>query len=479
MKRPSQAALKELFTLIELPLFRKILDALSIGIAILDREGFYLYANQAYAELHGFKDPERYLGKHTETFFSTADIGSMTALSTCKKNQVLSISVEGKKGICTRTPILDNDAGPVCLVTETLTTNISKANMKKLMSMLSSLIMNVDYKNEAHASRCALHTFASIISVSPVMERLKKTAKRYALTDKPILICGESGTGKELLAQAIHMASPRATEPFIAVNCAALPENLVESELFGYAEGAFTGSRRNGQKGKFELAHKGTIFLDEIGELPLPMQGILLRVLESGEIQKLGSPTVEYADFRLIAATNRNLLDMKCQGDFREDLYHRISMLQLDIPPLRQRREDIAALVATLTEEIVGHARSQEIKITKNCLKILMESEWRGNIREMRNVLTAAMCNLDADEKVLRVSHLPPRFLNSVHALAESRRRCRGTKNSPLDEVRSMAEREAIIATLEQCKENRTRAAAKLGISRTKLYSRLKQFGIL
>lgn len=476
---PRPPVRKELSDLVGSPLFRKILDAFSIGIAILDREGVYLYANQAYAELHGFKDPRRYLGKHVKKFFSSADMGSRAAICTLEKNQISSISVEGRRGISSRTPILGENGELICLVTETLTTNISKERLKTLMDMLTSLAMNVDYyKNTAQPGHGALHTFTSIASASAVMERLKQTATRYALTDKPVLICGESGTGKELMAQAIHMASPRAAEPFITVNCAALPENLIESELFGYVEGAFTGSRRNGQKGKFELAHKGTIFLDEVGELPLAMQGNLLRVLESGEIQKLGSQEPVFADFRLIAATNRNLLKMKGEGSFREDLYHRISILQLDIPPLRQRREDIPPLVEVLLEQIAGHARAQEIRVAKNCLKFLMESEWSGNIREMRNVLTAAVCNLEPTEKILRLSHLPPRFLNSGSPADSTRKRVRGAKKSPLDEIRSEAEREAIVAALQQCRGNCTRAAVKLGISRTKLYSRLKQFGI-
>ena len=180
--------------------------------------------------------------------------------------------------------------------------------------------------------------------------------RRFAFSQEPILVCGESGTGKELVAQALHMASQRSDRPFVTVNCAALPPELMESELFGYETGAFTGAKVGGVKGKFEMADTGTIFLDEIGELPLPMQAKLLRVLETGEIQKIAHKGQLHSDFRLIGATNRNLAEMVRQGQFREDLYHRLSVFELDIPPLRDRVSDISSPRAsgTIARRISG-----------------------------------------------------------------------------------------------------------------------------
>ena len=367
----------------------------------------------------------------------------------------------------------------MCIFTETLATNISRDNLNELIGTLLDLSRKADYyKQKAHQAIGPLHTFETIVSRSATMARLKKTGKKYALTENPILIHGESGTGKELLAQALHMASPRARHAFVAVNCAALPCNLIESELFGYTDGAFTGSRREGMKGKFESADNGTIFLDEIAELPLDIQSKLLRVLESGEIQKIGQASPGYSNFRLIAATNKNLYKMVQEGAFREDLYHRLSILELTLPPLRERREDIPLLVNILMEQILGPLKAGAIRLAQPCLDAFMSAPWPGNIREMKNILTAALCSLDDGENVLKLAHLSPRFLATLAGTAT------GTPGKPagspnaLSEASSLAERQTILATLARCSGNRSLTARELGISRTKLYKKFKQYGI-
>lgn len=467
----------DLQRLLDMPLFHAVLESLSVGAALLDENGVYLYVNPAYVAFHGGTGKESYVGKHVCERFTTANKGSMKAIRTGKKVVSPSITVDGTKGVCSRIPILGKDKKIICVFTETLMTNISRGNLNELINTLVELSQKADYyKQQAHQAIGPLHTFETIASRSASMEQLKKTGKKYAQTENPILITGESGTGKELLAQALHMASPRSSAPFITVNCAALPPSLIESELFGYADGAFTGSRRSGMKGKFESADTGTIFLDEIGELSLDIQSKLLRVLESGEIQKIGQPSPSYSNFRLIAATNRNLYNMVEEGTFREDLYHRLSILELLVPPLRQRREDIPLLVNILMEQILGPVRAKEIRLTQACLNAFLSAPWKGNVREMKNILTSALCALDDEEKLLRVSHLSARFMATLQQPTSTASRTR--TGTTLAEISSLAERELILATLEQCGGNCSMAARKLGISRTKLYKKFKQYDI-
>jgi len=271
------------------------------------------------------------------------------------------------------------------------------------------------FKDASKDNRPVLSTFDTIIGRSQPMEQLCRLGRRFARTQEPILITGESGTGKELLAQALHCASQRASRPFISVNCAALPHDLIESELFGYETGSFTGARSGGMKGKFEQADTGTIFLDEIGELPLPLQAKLLRVLESGEIQKIGHKGLLRCDFRLLGATNRNLPQMVRDGLFREDLYHRLSVFELLIPPLRERGDDIFLLARYYLEQYVGGERGHNIRLDEELCRVFREYPWHGNIRELKNTLVYAIYSLGEDQDVLGIPHLPPRFMREWH----------------------------------------------------------------
>jgi DNA-binding NtrC family response regulator len=228
-------------------------------------------------------------------------------------------------------------------------------------------------------------TFKSLLGRSPAMAAVIRTAQIAAATDVHILIEGETGTGKELLAAEIQSSSSRAGEAFIVVNCAALPVELVESLLFGHERGAFTGAHER-KEGYVQKAHKGTLFLDEIGELPLSIQAKLLRFIEQGESQRLGSNEVEYVDVRIIAATNRNLMQMVDSGDFREDLFYRLNIVPLQLPPLRERTRDIAELVAHFLQQAAARNRSEPVTFTRDALETLKKHDWPGNIRELRNV---------------------------------------------------------------------------------------------
>ncbi|MBH6948298.1 sigma 54-interacting transcriptional regulator [Clostridioides difficile] len=248
----------------------------------------------------------------------------------------------------------------------------------------------------------ARYTFDDIKTVSTKMERTKKLGMKIAESDYTILITGESGTGKELMAQSIHNASPRHSQSFIAINCAAMPENLLESELFGYEEGAFTGALKGGKKGLFEQANNGTIFLDEIGDMPIYLQSKLLRVLQENQVMRVGGENVIDIDVRVIAATNKNLLEMIKGDRFRADLYYRINVLPINIPPLRERKEDI--------EVMLKHFMKRKRVISQGVQDIINAYEWPGNIRELKN--TAMYINIMSSEDVILINDLPHNLLN-------------------------------------------------------------------
>lgn len=252
--------------------------------------------------------------------------------------------------------------------------------------------LRAELRSKGHVAR---YTFADIVGESPAIRAVVRRAQKMAAGPGTVLILGESGTGKELLAQAIHNASPRRNFPFLAVNCAALPESLLESELFGYEEGAFTGARRGGKPGFFEEAHRGTIFLDEIGDMPPQLQARLLRVLQQKEVVRIGGTRVIPVDVRVIAASNRDLRQLVAQGLFRSDLYYRLNVLPLYVPPLRERKEDIASLV-----EYFLRAHKSALKITREIMDAFLRYDWPGNIRELENCIEYLVNVVEGDPSV-------------------------------------------------------------------------------
>lgn len=476
MKEIAALQVSHLRTLVTDPLFHKLMDVLSIGMSVVDASGVILYVNKATYGLYGLDDDDDVTGRRIDEIFpDTARGGVLKALETQTVNKNASVSLGGGEGLCARYPILNEDGTTLCCLTEVITGTAEKQNIDKLLHSVSMLRKKVDYyvAQDLHAHR--LCTFETLIGDSCGMRNLKALGNRFAKASDPVLILGESGTGKELVAQALHQASPRADKVFLSVNCAALPPELAESELFGYEEGAFTGSKRGGLKGKFELAHGGTIFLDEIGEIPLPLQAKLLRVLEHREVQKIGSTKPVYADFRLVAATNRNLPELVARGQFRADLYHRLSALELLIPPLRERMDDFSLLTAHLLGEISGAVRARKIRISPAVLRLFQRCPWDGNIRELKNVLTYAHCCMEDRENEIQVCHLPPRFLQNS-ATGHETEPC--PPRVTLLESSISAERQAIEAALQRTGGNKRRAAEELGISRNKLYQKLKRLGM-
>lgn len=302
---------------------------------------------------------------------------------------------------------------------------------------------------------CARALPAWLVCESPAMRRVMETAAVVAPSDASVLILGESGSGKEVVAQMIHQWSPRAAGPLVAANCAGLPESLIESELFGHTKGAFTGADE-AREGYFRAAAGGTLFLDEIGELPLHLQPKLLRALESGRITPVGSDSPVSVDTRLVAATNRDLSKEVLEGRFRDDLYYRINVVELVVPPLSERHDDILPLARRFAKEYAG----TPVRLSPQAVQCLLAYRWPGNVRELRNAIqrSCLLCRGD----VILPEHLPPK----IASLA-------GEGASAGAGRLSQVERAAILATLEECNGNRTHAARKLGISRRALIYKL------
>lgn len=319
-----------------------------------------------------------------------------------------------------------------------------------------------------HKGHTAKYTFDTIIGESPAIRECVRRANAYAQTNSSIVIFGESGTGKELFSQSIHNASARREQPFVAVNCAAIPENLLESELFGYVGGAFTGASKEGKPGLFELAHNGTIFLDEISEMPLALQSRLLRVIQEREIMRIGHDKVIPIDVRVIAASNRNLYEQVRKGEFREDLYYRLDVLDLTIPPLRERGSDISMLARAFLNEFGIAQNRHPLQLTAAAAHCLEQQHWQGNIRELRNFCErlSVLCNdrdtLDADDL--------PAFLPSHATCIPPQPSVLATAPQPENSL------ERILSALEAAGGNKTAAAQALGMSRVTLWRQLKKW---
>lgn len=314
-------------------------------------------------------------------------------------------------------------------------------------------------------------TFAEIIGSSLAMQKVVDMARIVAPTEATVLITGESGTGKELFAKAIHVNSERAKGPLVTVNCAALTETLLESELFGHEKGTFTGADRQ-RNGRFMQADKGTIFLDEVGEIPLPMQAKILRTIQEREIQRLGSDEVLHVDVRIIAATNRNLADEVKAGRFREDLYYRLNVMNIHIPPLRERAEDIPLLAHHFLRKYVEKNRKNLKGFTPAAMDMLTRAQWPGNVRELENVIERGV--ILAASLYLSEKDLPPSMAMAEQA-NNGNRPVFDLGGKALEEVES----QAILATLEQTQGNKSEAAKLLNITRTTLNNKLKKYNLL
>lgn len=433
------------------------------GFALVDKEGRIVKWN--YHKLLGIKEEDA-IGKHVTEVIENTRLHLVVKTG---KKEIRDIQrIQGYDMVANRVPIIRGGEiiGAVGAVLFKDASDVRE--MAKELIELENKIN--EYKGEIERLQDSRYTFNSIITQNPKMEYLKKLGRTAARSNSTVLILGESGTGKELFAQAIHKASYRKFGPFIPINCAAIPKELLESELFGYEAGAFTGARKEGKPGKFELANGGTIFLDEIGDMPLEMQVKLLRVLEEKEFERVGGNKKITLDARIIAATNEKIEEAVEKGKFREDLYYRLNVINIDIPPLRDRKEDIPLLCDHLIEYLSKELNTDKKKIDERTMEILMEYHWPGNVRELRNVLERAITL--SSQKLILPNHLPERLVKNKMEIKD------GERVYPLKEVVAEAEKEAIIAALNQAKGNKTLAAESLGIHRTALYRKMEKYNI-
>ncbi|CAG9623215.1 sigma-54 interaction domain-containing protein [Sutcliffiella rhizosphaerae] len=442
-----------------------IIQSSDEAISVVDEHGRGLMINPAYTRLTGLEE-KQVIGKPATTDISEGDSMHMKVLETRRPVRGVNMKVgpTKKEVIVNVAPIivdgkLKGSVGVIHDVSEiqTLTTELDRARQ---------IIRTLEAK----------YSFEDIIGTSDEMSLAIDQAKLGAKTPATVLLRGESGTGKELFAHAIHNASNRKYNKFIRVNCAALTESLLESELFGYEEGAFTGAKRGGKKGLFEEANNGSIFLDEIGELSANTQAKLLRVLQENEIIRVGGTKAINVNVRVIAATNVNLEKGIANGTFREDLYYRLNRMPIHIPPLRKRKEDIEALSEHLLRKInQDYGRNVE-GLTPRVINHLAAYDWPGNVRELENVLGRAVIFMQFNEVFIDLSHIP--------ALAESKERGhRESTETVSDEMTLMEmlegyEAKIISKTLKKNKGNKTKTAKELGVSIRNLYYKMEKFSI-
>jgi len=438
-------------------------NSLNEYIVVVNEDGIITMMTDGYKKFLGCKEPE---GKHVTKVIPN------TKLHLIAKNGFKEVGdiqeVNEHKMISMRVPIVINGKirGAIGRV---MFKDID--NFKILSSKISHLEKEVQfYKNELTVENKATYTFDKIIGNSSSFLAAIKFAEKIARGDSSVLITGESGTGKELVAQSIHNGSKRARKPFVKINCGAIPTELFESEMFGYEEGAFTGAKKTGMKGKFELADGGTILLDEIGDMPLFMQVKLLRVLQDREIVRVGSNDVKKIDVRIIASTNKNLLELTQDGKFRQDLYYRLNVMHVKLPALRERVEDVGPLAEALRVKLCNKYGIYSEGITEETLDYLKCYNWPGNVRELENVIERAINLLNTELKILP-EHLPAKIL-------DCNKRKIDYENKQLKDIVDEVEKQVIMETLEKLNGNKNETAKVLGISRQGLYKKINRFNM-
>ena len=448
----------------QLEMYRLIFDSIYNGAIVTDCAGNITHFNKPYGEFLDV-DPRAQIGKHCTASVENSRMHIVAETGIAEINQ--SHRIKGQSMVVQRIPI-KKEGRVIAVFGQVMFKDVK--DVRKLAAELSVLESKVKlYEEELINLRSTRYTVDSIIGTSDSIKSLKKEALRAAANQYPVLISGESGTGKELFAQAVHHASTRKLYPFVRINCAAIPRDLLESELFGYEKGAFTGAKSGGKPGKFELAHKGTVFLDEIGDLPLEMQPKLLRAIENNEFERVGGTKVIRSNFRVIAATNRNLEKMLADGRFRKDLFYRLNVIPIHILPLRERKTDIIPTAAYLLRQMAQEANIPKINLGKEAQTALKNYEWPGNVRELSNVFERTMSALEGN--TIHLQDLPFYLHRSRKTVVENNR-------SSLKELQARTEKEAIRYALEETQNNKAQAAKILGIHRTLLYKKMKKYDL-
>lgn len=442
-----------------------VLDGSGEIIIVTDDKLKVLYINQKAESFYNIKK-EQAIGNNLDSFFSTIVLKDVLASGV----PVLESYHQPRPGLyvlINSLPVKVGDrlAGGVSIEQDiTRMVNLNK-EVLKANSKLTILQKEIDkFQDEGKV-------YNGIYGHSPRLKEVVKLANKVALTNAAVLIRGESGTGKELFARAIHKAGSRSDKPFIAINCGAIPPNLFESELFGYEGGAFTGADKKGKKGAFELADGGTLFLDEIGEMEYTMQVKLLRVLQENVFFRVGGAKEVRVNVRIIAATNKDLEAMVEEGAFRRDLYYRLNVVSMEIPPLRERKGDIPELVYQFMHEYARQHNKQIDDISSDLMAAFLKYNWPGNVRELRNVIERLV--ILTEGRVINKDYLPPLLLEKLKSRGE-----KGEKEILLEAATRNVERDLISKVLREERGNKKKAAEVLGIPRSTLYYRINKLGL-
>ena len=442
---------------------KDVLDNAYQGFVLVNEDGIIIKWN--YEKLFGIKEEDA-LGKHVEDVIENTRLHIVT--KTGKKELYDVQRIQGHDMIASRTPII-KDGKIMGAVGTVLFKDIKEfTDLAKKLKILESTVDK--YKSEISRMYRANYNFDDIITRNVHMLDLIDIAKKAANSASTILIEGESGTGKEYFSHAIHEESNRRLAPFIRINCAAIPHELMESELFGYEAGAFTGAKKEGKIGKLELANGGTVLLDEISSMPLSMQAKLLRVLEEREFERIGGNTSIKIDIRLIACTNENLEHLANKNRFRQDLYYRLNVVRIKIPPLRNRLDDIPCLCEDILNQQMKSVGLTSKSVTDRAIFALKLYSWPGNVRELRNILERA-ANMSVGNYI-DIQHLPDFISEKLNNDVVK------TDVHTLKYKMAEAEVRAIVEALKYCNGNRTEAARLLGVHRTALYKKLDSYGI-
>ncbi len=450
-----------------------LFDSMYEGAFAVDTRGRISWMNDKFKALLGWNGVDPVEGKPVEDVIPHSEMRRV--LDSGRADLLDIIDLGNRQLTVSRIPLRGEDGRLLGAIGVILFDRLQ--SLKPLVNRFQQLQSELETtRRELAESRRAKYRFGSFVGATDAVRQLKRHARRAAERDAAVLLYGETGTGKELLAHAIHATSPRAQRPMVRVNVAAIPETLLESELFGAAPGAYTGVGRQGREGKILLADGGTLFLDEIGDMPPPLQAKLLRVLQEQEIEPLGANRVIAVDVRIISATSRDLKAMVDRGEFRADLYYRLNVLPVTVPPLRERLNDLPLLCETLLEDMAHRAGGAPRDVAADAFHRLAAHNWPGNVRELRNVLEQAAAAVDTDV-------LGPDDFDGLLPRPRSAAQQVSTKPAgeirPMREVLAEAEDAAIRHALEQTNGVKAEAARRLGISRAQFYAKLASHGIM
>ncbi|SDL99170.1 sigma-54 interaction domain-containing protein [Halarsenatibacter silvermanii] len=448
-------------------MLKAIINSTQDAISVVDSDGQGILINPAYTRLTGLTE-EDVIGKPADVDIAEGESMHYQVLETEEpvRGERLKVGPQKKEVIVDVAPIkVDGELkGSVGVIHD--------------VSQIKRLTRELDEAKRKLRELQARYSFEDIVGSSDTMRAVINRAKKASRTPATVLLRGESGTGKELFAHAIHNRSDRGDYKFVRVNCNSLADNLLESELFGYEEGAFTGAKEGGKKGLFEEADGGTIFLDEIGKISKNLQIKLLRVLQEKEIIRVGGTHPLNVDVRMIMATNVNLERAVQKGEFREDLYYRLNVFPLTIPPLRERKEDIPPLVHNIIRKFNQEYGRAVEDCTSEVIEKLTEYHWPGNVRELENVIGQAMIHMQMEEEIIRPEHLPGLEIRDQPPEAATDRIPSSLEDRSLKEIMDETEKNLIIEALNSTEGSRKKAAEKLGISVRSLYYKMDKYGI-